>query len=133
MKTFRVILFFTLLMPGYLIVHAQTPGIPNEVVSAIKQGNASKLSPYLGANVELIIGNKNDIYSKQQTVEIVSDFFRKNPVNDFQILHSGSKDAASFAIGTLKTSTGTFRVYILTRKTDEKSVVQQLRIEPSNE
>lgn len=120
-------------MPLYHVASAQASGIPDEVVSAIKQGNAGKLSPYLGANVELIIGNKNDIYSKQQTVEIVSDFFRKNTVSDFQILHSGAKDASSFAIGTLKASTGTFRVYILTRKIDGKSVIQQLRIEPSNE
>lgn len=133
MKTFRIILFFTLMLSFSNAATAQSPAIPGEVVAAISQGNAGKLTPFLGANVELVIGNRNDVYSKQQAVEIILDFFKKNTVNNFQILHSGAKDASSFAIGTLKTSTGTHRVYILTRKADAKTVIQQLRIEPSNE
>ena len=73
--------------------------------------------------------NKNDVFSKPQATEIIADFFRKNKVNSFQLLHKGNKDAASFVIGTLKTSTGNFRLYVLTRKNE----IQQLRIEPSND
>ncbi len=133
MKPLKLILFILLMLGVNFSASAQNTSIPVDIVTAISQGNASRLTPYLGTNVELVIGNKNDIYSKQQAVEIVSEFFRKNSVNDFQILHSGSKDTSSFAIGSLKTSTGTYRVYILTRKTDGKSLIQQLRIEPSNE
>lgn len=133
MKTFKFIFFLTLLFSFSSVASAQSPGIPGEVVAAISQSNAGKLTPFLGSNVELVIDKKNDVYSKQQAVKIISDFFKKNTVNSFQILHSGTKDASSFAIGTLKTSAGTYRVYILTRKADAKTVIQQLRIEPSNE
>lgn len=133
MKTFNIILFFAFLLSFPNAATAQSATIPGEVVAAVSQGNAGRLTPFLGANVELVIGTKNDVYSKQQAVEIISDFFKKNTVNNFQVLHSGTKDSSSFAIGTLKTSTGTFRVYILTRKADSKTVIQQLRIEPSNE
>lgn len=112
---------------------AQSVEVPSEVITALNDGDANKLSGYLNANVELVIDNKNDVFSKPQATGIISDFFRKNKVTGFQLLHKGNKDAASFAIGTLRTTSGSFRVYVLTRKTGNQTVIQQLRIEPSNE
>ncbi|NLO71367.1 MAG: DUF4783 domain-containing protein [Porphyromonadaceae bacterium] len=133
MKTLKHILFFSLLTIFSFSAAAQGSGIHPDIISSISQGNTAKLAPHLGNNVELVIDNKNDIYSKQQAIEIITDFFRKNTVIDFKILHSGAKDLSSFAIGSLKTSTGVYRVYILTRKMDGKSLIQQLRIESNNE
>lgn len=129
MKTIKIFTFIALFMAFVQAAPAQNAGIPNEVTAALNTGDANKLSVYLNANVELVIGNQNDVYSKQQVVGIVADFFRKNKVNGFQVLHSGNKEAASFMIGTLKTSTGNYRVYVLTRRTDGKQLIQQLRIE----
>jgi len=81
----------------------------------------------------LVVDDKNDIYSKQQASGIITDFFRSKKINSFNVLHKGNKDAASFVIGTLKTSTGTFRVYVLTRKQGATPLIQQLRIESTNE
>lgn len=133
MRTSKIILLLCLALAFGHKLPAQSSGMPGEIIAAISQGNVARLTPYLGSNVELVIDNKNDVYSKQQAVEIISDFFKRNTVSSFQILHSGSKDTSTFAIGTLKTATGAYRVYILTRKTDGKSVIQQLRIESSND
>jgi len=108
---------------------AQSAEVPSGIISALNEGDASQLSGYLNENVELVIGTQNDVFSKQQATSIIIDFFRKNHVSDFQLLHKGNKDATSFAIGTLKTTTGSFRVYVLTRNNQ----IQQLRIEPSND
>jgi hypothetical protein len=129
MKTIRLFLLSFCLICAVSLVYAQSSEVPSGIISALNSGNASQLSAYLNDNVELVIGNQNDVFSKQQATGIIADFFRKNRVNDFQLLHKGNKDAASFAIGTLKTNTGSFRVYVLTRKNE----IQQLRIEPSNE
>jgi hypothetical protein len=83
--------------------------------------------------VELVIGDKNDVYSKQQAIGIISDFFKNNSVLGFQVLHKGNREAASFVIGTLKTSSRNYRVYVLTRRTGKQSLIQQLRIETNNE
>lgn len=133
MKISKAILLLCLALTFAHGLPAQSSGMPGEIIAAISQGSVARLTPYLGANVELVIDNKNDVYSKQQAVEIISDFFKRNTVSGFQILHSGSKDTSTFAIGALKTSNGAYRVYILTRKTDGKSVIQQLRIESSND
>lgn len=115
------------------VVTAQSSEVPSDIISALDNGDAAKLSAYLNANVELVIGNKNDVFSKQQATGIIADFFRTNRVSSFQVLHKGNKEAASFAIGELKTSGGTYRVYVLTRKSGSQTVIQQLRIEPSND
>src|ERR1035437_8100261 len=129
MKNFKLLLVFTCLFCAFPLLEAQTAEVPSEVISALNSGNASQLSGYLNSNVELVIENKNDVFRKQQASGIIADFFRKNSVNSFQLLHKGNKDEASFVIGMLKTSSGSFRVYILTRKNE----IQQLRIEPSND
>lgn len=129
MKTIKLFLLSFILFNAIPVMYSQTLEVPNGIISALNEGNAGTLSSYLNANVELVIGAQNNVFSKQQATGIIADFFRKNRVSNFEILHKGNKDSASFAIGTLKTNSGTYRVYILTRKNE----IQQLRIEPSND
>ena len=134
MKTMKFLLISALMLVCTLpVVTAQSSEVPSDIISALDNGDAAKLSAYLNANVELVIGNKNDVFSKQQATGIIADFFRTNRVSSFQVLHKGNKEAASFAIGELKTTGGTYRVYVLTRKSGSQTVIQQLRIEPSND
>jgi len=129
MKTIKLFLLCSCLFCAIPLIEAQNSEVSPDIISALNNGAANQLSAHLSANVELVIENKNDVFSKQQAAGIIADFFRKNPISSFQLLHKGNKDAASFAIGILKTSSGSFRVYVLTRKNE----IQQLRIEPSND
>lgn len=133
MKTTKFFLISLFVFSALMNVNAQSNEISSEIISALDQGNASEITNNLGANVELVIGNKNDVFSKQQASGIINDFFRTNKVSSFQVIHKGNKDAASFAIGTLNTSGGNFRVYVLTRKQGSTPLIQQLRIESSND
>jgi hypothetical protein len=104
------------------------------ITDALSKGDAVTLSSYFNDNVELVIGSINDVFSKKQATGIVADFFRKNKVNSFQILHKGSKENSAFSICTLRSGTTSYRVYILVRRTsDEQQLIQQLRIESSND
>jgi len=129
MKTFKLFLLFSSLFCLIQINEAQTSEVPADIITALNEGNSGQISIKLNNNVELVIDSKNDVFSKQQASGIIADFFKKNHVISFQLLHKGNKDAASFVIGTLKTVNGNFRVYVLTRKNE----IQQLRIEPSND
>jgi len=118
---------------GISQVFAQTREVPKEIISALNDGNATALSAFFNNNIELVIENRNDVFSRQQASGIVADFFRRNSVNDFTLLHKGVKEASSFVIGTLRTTNGSFRVYVLTRRIGNKDLIQQLRIERSTE
>lgn len=104
-----------------------------DILNALSDGNTTVLSSYFNDNIELVVGSANDVFSKQQAVGIMNDFFKKNKVSSFQILHKGTKETSAFSIGTMKTTTNTFRVYVLVRKSGSGQLIQQLRIESSND
>ncbi|MDO9154572.1 MAG: DUF4783 domain-containing protein [Paludibacter sp.] len=130
MKSIKLLLISGLLLFAFSLSVAQSAEGMSEINSALNSGDAGKLSGLMNANVELVIGKVNDVFSKQQATGIISDFFKKNKVSSYLVIHNGNKESANFSIGTLKTNQGDFRVYILTRKTENLVLIQQLRIEP---
>lgn len=62
----------------------------DEVVSALKSGNATELARYLDDNVELTLPEKSDSYSKAQAQVIIKDFFSNNGVKGFELKHKGT-------------------------------------------
>ena len=103
--------------------------IPEGIILALKTGNSKELAKYFNTNIELVILDKEDVYSKTQAELIVKDFFSKHSPSNFSILHQGGKQGAKYAIGNLTTSKGTFRVYFLLKISNEKPFIHQLRIE----
>ena len=75
---------------------------------------------------------QDDIYSKQQAKLIIRDFFTKHVPTDFKILHKGGPDGSQYAIGSLTTKSGTFRVTLLVKEKDNKLYIHQLRLEQEN-
>lgn len=107
--------------------------ISDDIAEAIKLGNSKSIATYFTENVDLKVLNQEDVYSKAQAELIVKDFFGKHPVKSFNVKHKSSKNGSQFAIGTLETENGKFRVYFLLKKNAEKLQIQQFRIEPENE
>jgi hypothetical protein len=64
---------------------------------------------------------------------ILKEFFTNNPPKSFKIIHEGSRQNASFAIGNYQTGSGTYRFYFLTKKVNGKLLIHQLRIEKQND
>jgi hypothetical protein len=96
---------------------------------SIQNGNDRQLSEYFNENVELVVLDHDDVYSKSQAQQIVAEFFKQNKPKQFTIIHQGGKDGPQYAIGTLTTSTGVFRVYFLLTAKGNNSYIHQLRIE----
>lgn len=103
--------------------------IPDEIVISIQNGNDVSLASFFNENVELVVQSHDDVYSKSQAQQIVSEFFKANKPKQFSIVHQGGKDGAHYAIGRLTTNTGVFRVYFLIKTKGNNSYIHQLRIE----
>ena len=71
-------IFTTILLSAVLLLSSfkVQQGI-DEVVGALKSGNATELAKYLDDNVELTLPEKSDSYSKAQAQVIIKDFFSK--------------------------------------------------------
>lgn len=103
--------------------------VPEAIVLAFKTGNSKELGKYLNANVELAILENEDVYSKTQAELLLKDFFLKHTPTNFVIIHEGGKEGSRYAIGTLTTNKGDFRIYFLLKTQEGNSVIHQLRIE----
>jgi hypothetical protein len=103
--------------------------VPDAIVLAFKAGNSKELGKYLNTSVELTILENGDVYSKTQAEVLLKDFFQKHSPTNFIILHEGGKEGSRYAIGTLSTNKGDFRVTFLLKTQDGNSVIHQLRIE----
>ncbi|HVI43587.1 MAG TPA: DUF4783 domain-containing protein [Chitinophaga sp.] len=99
-----------------------------DVVSAIKQGDINSLSRYLDNNVEINISGKANSYSKAQAEIILKDFFSKNQVKSFELVHQGG-EGSRFGIGTLTTSGGNYRLSFFLQKKGGSMVLNELRFE----
>ncbi len=106
--------------------------IPQAVIDALRTGNTTALSGYFNTSIELAILDKEDIYSRQQAELIIKDFFAKHVPSGFTILHKGGKEGSQYAIGNLVTSSGTFRVTLWIKMTQNKPYIHQLRFEEGN-
>jgi hypothetical protein len=128
----KSLISFIFMICSMQIANAQYE-VSGDILNAIADGDAAALSAYFNDNVELVVGSVNDVFSKQQAFGIMSNFFKKNKINSFQILHKGTKESSAFSISTMKTATNTYRVYVLVRKAGSGQLIQQLRIESSND
>lgn len=109
--------------------------IPEGIYSALKVGNSKELAKYFNGNIELVILDKEGVYSKPQAELILKDFFAKNVIltpNGFMKLHEGGKESSKYVIGTLYTSKGRYRVYLVVKNINNSVAIHQLRIEDDN-
>ena len=107
-------LFTTLLLGSVLLLSSfKTQNDIDEVITALRSGNAAQLANNFDDNVELSLPDKSDNYSKAQAQLIVKDFFSNNGVKGFELKHKGdSPGGGHFCIGTLQTNAGNFRTNV---------------------
>ncbi|MCY1720263.1 DUF4783 domain-containing protein [Prolixibacteraceae bacterium Z1-6] len=134
MLQIKRILFLIILISSVATVsaHSIQDNIPNDIVLSLRTGNAKLLSGYFNQNVELVVLDNDNVYSKAQAQQIVNNFFinfRPLGENAFNVIHDGGKADAKYVIGKLKTEKGDFRVYFLLKKNEGKEYIHQLRIE----
>jgi len=128
MKNFKLKLI-SLLFGLFVLTFVSSAQIPDLIVVSIQNGNDAGLAEFFNENVELVVQTHDDVYSKSQAQQIVAEFFKANKPKQFKIIHQGGKDDARYAIGSLTTNTGTYRVYFLLKNKNNNSYIHQLRIE----
>jgi hypothetical protein len=101
-----------------------------DVISAMRVGNASKLSEYFDARVDVSLPGRSDNYSKSQAEMILKDFFHSNKVRSFDVKHRGeNKDGSLFCVGTLETSIGAYRAKFFMKNKAGDQVLQEIGFE----
>ena len=101
----------------------------DDIIAAMKTGNASQVAKFFDNNVEISMPDKSNSYSKSQGELVLKDFFTNNVVKSFDIIHKGENAGSQYCIGTLVTKSGSFRTTIFMKQKGDQQVLQELRFE----
>ena len=128
-QTFFMKRFFTLLTVTVILSSFSfSTGIEN-IVAALKGGNASQVARYFDNTVEITLPDKSNSYSKSQAEMILRDFFTNNPIKGFDVIHKGENAGSQYCIGTLFTKNASFRTTVFMKTKDGKQLVKEIRFQ----
>lgn len=97
-----------------------------EVIFAIRAGNANEISKYIDETIEVALPDKTEQYSKAQAVIILNEFFNNNGVKGFDVKHKGDNNGSQFCIGTLFAKSGSYRTTVFMKLKNGQQVIKQI-------
>jgi hypothetical protein len=94
---------------------------------AIKANNAKETVKNFNSSVDINIEGEINNYSRAQAEFVLTDFFKKHPVADFNIVHTGSSpNGLKFAIGKYQSGSENYSVLMRVRESDKKYFVHEI-------
>lgn len=120
---------FTLLTISVLLTGSTVFSSIDEVIAAMKTGNAAEVSRFFDNTVEINMPDKSNSYSKSQAQLVLKDFFSSSGVKSFTVIHKGENSGSQFCIGTLVTKTASYRTTIFMKQKGDKQVLQGITFE----
>jgi hypothetical protein len=121
--------FFTLLTVGALLSSFTFFSSIEEVITALRAGNATDIARFFDNTVEINMPDKSNSYSKSQGELVLRDFFSTNVVKNFTVNHKGENSGSQFCIGTLATKSGTYRTTVFMKLKGDKQLLQTITFE----
>ena len=124
-----MIRFFTLLGTAFMLSSFTLFISIDEVVTALKNGDAVQIARFFDNTVEITMPDKSNNYSKNQAEVVLKDFFNTNGIKSFQVIHKGENAGSQYCIGTLVTKNGSFRTTVFRKQKGDKQLLQEIRFE----
>lgn len=107
--------------------------VPANLAKAIGQGDATAMSAWFHQSLEMTILEEEYECSKNQASRILESFFKSHKPTGFSISFEGAKEESKYAIGTLTTSDGSFRVNMFFLNKEDKRLIYYLSIEKESQ
>lgn len=129
-RTSSIITFISLILLNLYAFNAVGQNAVDDVVAAIKAGNSKLLANYFGNAVEISLPEKDGTFSKSQAEMMMKDFFAGHPPASFIVNQKGASTGGSkFVIGTYKSGTVVYKVYLLLKASGQTFTLQQIQFE----
>jgi hypothetical protein len=126
-KYMRKIFFLSTIVVAFLMSAFKPIAGLDDVINALKEGNAQELSRYIDDNIEISLPDKSDNYSRTQAVMVLKDFFSNNGVTGFDVQFKGENGGGQYCIGNLKTKSGVYRTTVFLKSKEGKQVIKEIR------
>lgn len=128
---YRLITILILKVLVLLPVVGQT--VPAELSEAIGKGDASRMAAFFHQSLEMTILDKDYEASKNQATRIMENFFENHSPTEFKVSFEGTKEESKYAIGTLTTKEGAFRVNMFFLNKEGNRLIYYLTIEKESQ
>ena len=116
-------------LPVLFTLSVFSQGLSEHIADCFRKGNAPLLRGSLANQVSITMPGVVADSDKRKTELQLENFFRSTSPKGFEVIHSSDKGDTGFLIGILNTKKGKFRVHLLMRKTNNKYLIHQIRIE----
>lgn len=124
--------FITSFLSVFFVLHSILSIPFKEVEDAFKNGNATEIVNNGTTKMLISIDGEEGVYSKSQGSQILDNFFKTHPPEEFSFDFKGEeKGASSFAVGNYK-SKQSYRVSIKFKKVKEEYLIESLTFELSD-
>lgn len=121
-KWIAVVLCMLLSGQGMAQIEIFTP-----IKEAIKANNAKEAVKYFNQSADINIEGEVNNYSKAQAEFVLGNFFKKHPVSDFTIAHTGSSPSGlKYAIGKYQSAGVSYNVLMRVKESDKKFFVHEI-------
>ena len=101
--------------------------IIDDIGTALSSASAKEIIKYCVDRVEIQIDGDQTVYSKPQAEVVLRDFFNKNVGKGFIYVHQGSSpEGLKYTIGNYSIENGSYRVYMLLKKTGEDYLIDTI-------
>ena len=101
----------------------------DEILGAMKKGDAFKMSRHFDNLVEITLHERSNSYSRGQAEMVLNDFFSSTGIKNFEVQHKGQNNESEFCVGNLTTRNGAFRTIIIMKMKGDKKLLQQIKFE----
>ena len=107
--------------------------VPAGLSEALGKGDASATSAWFHQSLEMSILEEEYETSKNQATRILESFFKSHKPTGFNISFEGTKEQSKYAIGTMTTAKGNFRVNMFFLNKVGKHLIYYLSIEKESQ
>ncbi|MDB5134644.1 MAG: hypothetical protein JWP37_1247 [Mucilaginibacter sp.] len=124
------LLYLFLLMLPFSFVFADQADPIDITAELIKHGNIAGLSKNFASTVELTVLGEENIYSKEQAEQILTNFFKLNQPRSVSVLHRiTSNPNYRFGVIIINTNNGVYRISFSLKNIKDHFELNELRIE----
>ena len=107
----------------------QSDSVVITITRNMQTANVDSLDGYLNHRVELSLPDFSGISSRNQAKILLSEFFKTNKPESFNIISRNSENDTFFIVGTIFCNTNNYRVSFLTKQQSNQQFIYQLSIE----
>ena len=98
-----------------------------DIVKALMAGKVETLCASMSSDCELIL--PSGTWNSGAPCNRLSAFLQANPIHRFTLMHQGESDKTAFWVANVQAGQKEYRVYALIRLDENRSCLEQLRVE----